>query len=38
MKKGNDKFPWDRNIQKNKKFPKIPLPSIRQITAYINNS
>lgn len=35
--KGKDKFSWD-NIQKNKKFPKIPLPSIRQITAYINNS
>lgn len=35
--KGKDKFPWD-NIQKNKKFPKIPLPTIRQITAYIDNT
>ena len=35
--KGKDKFSWD-NIQKNKKFPKIPLPSIRQITAYVDNS
>ena len=35
--KGKDKFPWV-NIQKNKKFPKIPLPSIRQITAYVDNS
>ena len=35
--KGKDKFSWD-SIQKNKKFPKIPLPSIRQITAYVNNN
>ena len=35
--KGKDKFSWV-NIQKNKKFPKIPLPSIRQITAYVNNN
>ena len=33
--KGKDKFSWD-NIQENKKFPKIPLPSIRQITAYVD--